>query len=86
MGAQVLEQSGIEQRGGLGAVPDLAELPGVQREGRAAVGQRKFGAGQASGELGGDDGPAAFGPGRVGGKDRGVDSEPVQGKGAAQLG
>lgn len=28
VGAQVLEQSGIEQRGGLGAVPDLAELPG----------------------------------------------------------
>lgn len=58
----------------------------MQREGRAAVGQVKVEAGQASGELGGGDGTAAFGPGRVGGKDRGVDSEPVQGKGAAQLG
>lgn len=84
--AEVTEQSCVEQSGGFGAPLDLAQLPGVQREGGMAVGQRQFRLGQACGELRCWDRAASFGPGGVGGEDGRGDSQPVQREGAAQLG
>lgn len=84
--AEVPEQSGVEQGRGLGAVPDLGHLPGVQRQGGVTVGQGQPGSGQPRGEQLRGDGPAALRPRRLGRQDRGGDRHPVQRKGAAQLG
>jgi hypothetical protein len=86
VGAEVPEESGAQQGGRLGAVPDLARLPGVQRQCGEAPGQREVRAGEPFGEPVGGQGPAAFRPCRVGRAHRGRDREPVQREGAAQLG
>jgi hypothetical protein len=81
-----MEEAAVEQGGDRFAVPQLAGLPRVQREGGTALGQREVGFGEAPGEVVGGDGTAALGPGRVGYEKGGSDNHPVQGKGAAQLG
>lgn len=78
--AEVAEETGVEEGGYFTAVPGLAQLPGVQRQGRPAFGQRQLGTGQAGGQQWGGDRAAAFGPGGVGSEDGGSDGEPVQGK------
>ncbi|GAA3295029.1 hypothetical protein GCM10020295_21140 [Streptomyces cinereospinus] len=83
---EVPEQSGVEQGGDVGAVQELAHLPGVHGQCGAAVGEGQVGSGQAGGEPGGGDGTAAFGPGGVGGEYGGSDGQPMQGEGTAQLG
>ncbi len=85
VGAEVAEQTGLEQGRDLRAVAGLADLPGVQREGRVAVGQRQCGADELRGELLGADGAAALGPGGVRGEYGGGHRQPVQREGAAQL-
>ncbi|CAM5271321.1 hypothetical protein SALBM311S_07802 [Streptomyces alboniger] len=86
VGAEVLEEPCLEQGRCLGAMPDLAQLPRVQRQGHVAFGQRQTWSREACGELGRWDGAAALGPGRVGGEYGGSDGQPMQREGAAQLG
>lgn len=87
MSAEVAQQTGFEQSRGLRAVPGLADLPGVQGQGRVAVGQRErqCGADELCGELLGADGAPALGPGGVRGEYGVGHREPVQREGAAQL-
>ena len=85
VGAQVVQESGVEEGGDGGALREVAGLPGVQGQrdgtGRAIGGRR-----EPVRQLCGGDGAAAFRPGRVGGQDGGVDGHPVQREGAVQLG
>ncbi len=86
MRSEVPEQAGVQQFRRLGAVADLADLPGVHGQCGVPVGQRQPGAGEPGGELLGRHGAAAIGPGRVSGEYGGGDGHPVQRKGAARLG
>ncbi|MGX1314913.1 hypothetical protein RKD24_005032 [Streptomyces calvus] len=86
MTAEVAEQPGVQQGGELGAVADLAELPGVYGKGHEPVRQGQFGSGEPCREQGRGDSASALRPGGVGGEQGGSDSHPVQGEGTAQLG
>jgi hypothetical protein len=85
VGTEVAQQSRLEQGGRARAMPCLAQLPGVQRQGGVSIGQRQTGSGDPGREQAGGDGPAALGPGRVGGEYGTGDRHPVQGEGASQL-
>lgn len=83
--SEVVQQAGVEEGPDVGAVQELAGLPGVQGQGGGAGGEREpFG--EAGGELFRGDVTALFGPGGVGGQDGGVDGDPVEGESAVEFG
>lgn len=85
-GAEVAQESRVEQGRRTWAVAYLARLPRVQRQGGISVGQGQLRSGEPGGEQPRGYSPAAFGPGGVGGEYGVGDRQPVQREGASRFG
>lgn len=83
--SQVVEESGVEQGGHFGTVPEFTGLPGVERNRCGVVGEAQP-LGVGGDQLRGRHRTASVGPGGFGGQDGPVDGHPVQREGAVRLG
>lgn len=83
--AQVVHESGVEEGGDLGTVHQFPGLPGVEWDRCGVCGERQA-LGVPGHEFGRRYRTALVGPCGVGCQYGPVDSHPVEGKGAVQLG